>query len=310
MLYEYAVEPACLKDWQTFRYLIEQFGVPRGRLVSQFPNGWAKLVYDSCSSFTFRQKQQLQIELDRLKARGMVRRSGAVYDGSKAWIENALAQFENGRPFHAMIVNSAAAPSDHVLVASEITQAMPRWAVSREIRVERTADALGDAAKGLLQIGERILFVDKMFQPASKRWQLMLARFVALALEGRKKSPVFEYHTKIDNGEYGKPPEQRTRDFQADCTRFLSSLLPQGVELKIVRWDQHPRGDFFHERCILTDKGGIRIDWGLDTGKRGETTLVSLLEEGIWKQAWENFQSGAATFSFIDEVTVVGAKVA
>jgi len=308
MIYEFAVDPTCLKDWQTFRYLIEQFGVSRGRLVSQFPKDWVKQVYGSCSTFTFRQKQQLEIELKRLKCHGLIR-SGREFEKSKDWVSNALSQFEKGHPFHAVIVNNITDPPDRVLIAAELTQTEPYWKVSREIRVVRTVKALGDAVGDLLTIARRIIFVDKMFEPASTRWQTSLASFISLALQDRETPPIFEYHTKIHNDEYEKQEEQRTSDFKNECTRYLSSLLPQGVSIKIVRWDRRDRGDFFHERCILTEKGGIRIDWGLDVGKPGETTLVSLLDDAVWRQAWDNFQKDATTYQFIDAVTVVGSQL-
>jgi len=305
MLKEYAVEPECLNNWQTFRYLIEQFGIPHGRLVSQFPKKWEKQVYTACSSFTFRQKKQLEDELKRLKKNGLVR-SGREYDNSKKWISNALSQTDRNQPFHAIIVDSLADPPAGVLVAGEITNTDLLWKTDHEVRVERTVDALGNVITGLLKISDRIIFVDKMFDPASERWRDLLARFIALANTDRRKPLILEYHTKIDNDEYGKPENERIQDFQDESCRFLAHLIPEELSLKIVRWDRHHRGDFFHERCILTDKGGIRIDWGLDTGKPGETTLVSLMSDDVWKQSWANFQVGAKTFEFVDEVVVVG----
>jgi len=308
MLKEYAIEPECLNDWQTFRYLIEQFGVSRGRMVSQFPKDWVKQVYSSCSTFTFKQRQLLEIELKRLKYHGLIR-SGREFEKTKDWISNALSQFEKGYPFHAVIVDNITNPPDRVLIATELSQADPYWKVSTEIRVARTVEALGDAVGDLLTIARRIIFVDKMFEPASRRWQTSMERFISLALQNREIPPIFEYHTKIDNDEYGKQAELRTSDFQDYCTRFLSDLLPQGVSIKIVRWDRHAQGDFFHERCILTEKGGVRIDWGLDIGKLGETTLISLLDDDIWKQSWDRFQKEATTFQFVDAVTVVGSQL-
>ena len=308
MIYEFAVDPACLNDWQTFRYLMEQFGVSRGRMVSQFPKDWVKQAYGSCSTFTFRQKRDLERELKRLKRHGLIR-SGREFEKSKDWISNALSQFEKGHPFHAVIVDNIANPPDRVLLATELTQTDPYWDVRREIRVNRTAEALGGAVGGLLTIARRIIFVDKMFEPASRKWQTSMERFISLALQNRETPPIFEYHTKIDNDEYGKQAEQRTSDFLDDCTRFLSGLLPQGVSIKIVRWDRHTQGDFFHERYILTEKGGVRIDWGLDVGKPGETTLISLLDDDIWKQSWNCFQKDATTFQFVDAVTVEGSQL-
>jgi len=305
MLKEYAVEPECLNNWQTFRYLIEQFGVSRGRLISRFPKDWYKRVLNTCSDFTVKQRWQLEIELKRLKKTAIIN-SGKDFDGAMDWISNALIQFEKRHSFHAVIVKSHEDPPPGVLIADEITHTDPLWKTEHEIRVERTVDDLSGATEGLLKISDRIMFVDKMFEPASERWRDLLARFIALANTDRRKQLILEYHTKIDNDEYGKPENERIQDFQDECRRFLAHLIPEELSLKIVRWDRHHRGDFFHERCILTDKGGIRIDWGLDTGKPGETTLVSLMGDDVWKQSWANFQTGAKTFDFVDEVVVNG----
>jgi len=81
MLYEFAVEPTCLDNWQTFRYLIEQFGVSHGRLISRFPKDWIRLVIEhcSCGSFTFKQKQLIGIEMQRIKRDALIR-SGRNYE--------------------------------------------------------------------------------------------------------------------------------------------------------------------------------------------------------------------------------------
>jgi hypothetical protein len=62
MLHEYAVDPACLGDWQNFRFLMGAFGVSQGRLVSQFPKDWVKRVCESCGSFSFIQRQKKEVE--------------------------------------------------------------------------------------------------------------------------------------------------------------------------------------------------------------------------------------------------------
>ena len=45
MHYEYAVEPAAIgSSWETFRYVIEKFGLDKGRLISRLPKKWEKRV--------------------------------------------------------------------------------------------------------------------------------------------------------------------------------------------------------------------------------------------------------------------------
>ncbi|MBV5329809.1 MAG: hypothetical protein JZU65_19635 [Chlorobium sp.] len=306
MLYEYAVEPDCMGDWQTFRYLIEQFGVSHGRLVSQFPKDWFKSVWKSCESFKPEQRWKAEIELKRIKQQASIK-SGRNFDGTVSWLKNACTQHEL-KPFKAIIVKHAPEPSEHFLVADDITHSNPRWAVKRDDSICRTLDALGGAVMPLLQMSDNIMFVDKMFYPSVDRWKNVLARFIQLAIQNRERLPTFEYHCGIEPDEFGKSEEQRKSDFQEVCDRSLSGIIPVGANFTVSRWDKHHRGDFFHARYILTEKGGIRVDWGLDSGKPGETTDISLLDDSIWETYWNNFQHEATIYKHIDSVLIKGTK--
>ena len=79
-----------------------------------------------------------------------------------------------------------------------------------------------------------------------------------------------------------------------------------GVKLSIHRWERLPQGEGLHPRYILTERGGIRLDWGLDTGRQGETTDVSLLDATLWQKRWESFQLTSTVFCLKDCVTIAG----
>ena len=305
MLYEYAVEPTCLNNWHTFRYLIENFGVPQGRLIAEYPGHWLRLVYDSCGKVTFLQKQKMTVELERLKRHGLCR-SPREYDGKVKWLQNAISQ-QSVKPFHAIIALESN-PELKVLNSDDLDKSNPLWAVQREAKVARTKEELSAKAAKLLQISERVLFVDKHFDPAIDRWRDLLLHLCHVAAEGRRDMPSFEYHTKIDDDEFGNPPEKRKEDFKALCERELSRGLPPGSLLKVFRWDKKHQGDFFHARYILTEKGGLRFDWGLDIGKKiGETTDVSLLDGGVWEEYWSWFQEESQVMELVDCVVVNAA---
>ncbi|ORJ60304.1 hypothetical protein [Geothermobacter hydrogeniphilus] len=303
MLKEYALDPECLKEWSTFRYLIENFGVSQGRLIAEFPRKWVKMAYAACGSFSFRQKQLAEIQLKRLKKAGLCK-SNRPYDSGCKWLENAIRQ-QAHNPFHA-IVSCISNIEAKVVDAHELTQAEPLWRTEKDRKILRTTKELGGAVSKLLQISDRILFVDKMFDPETDRWKELLLHFIGIASRGREIPPTFEYHTKIENEEYGKPEDVRTRDFQQVCQRELVDRLPDGCLIKIVRWDQRHGADFFHSRYILTEKGGLRIDWGLDVSRKaGETTDISLLDEDLWRGYWAWFARREGPLEFVDEVKVV-----
>jgi len=308
MLYEYAVEPASLSNWKDFRYLIENFGVSHGRLISQFPKLWTGKVYDACISFTFRQRQQLQIELKRIEKHALIH-SGRKCDKS-TWVESAIDQHISN-PFHAIIAKDAAGKPDYVLGIDDLSISSPLWKTKREDKIARTQTDLGNAIRHLLCMSDRILFVDKMYHPAEPRWQETLIHFISLATSG-KAPPSFEYHCEIDHDALGRPAIQRKQEYQQTSDRMLKPHLPSDTSIRLHRWTKWTdNSDFFHARYILTEKGGVRIDWGLDSGRAGQKTDVTLLDDDMWAQTWDLFQfddtgnQKSNEFQWIDAVDVV-----
>ena len=302
MFYEFAVDPHCLNEWDTFIRLIEQFGIPYGRLVSQFPKKWPKIVHEVCGDFTFRQRQIMADKLVKLKKMALIR-SGRDYDNSKTWKENALEQQQQQRvkPFHAIISNQNQEELDFVLVAREIIAEIPLWNVPKDVPVPRTAESLAGAISPLLRMSNRILFIDKLFDPAISRWQGVLRKFVCAAINGRENPPDFEYHFQYDH----ENPTQ-TEDFRKYCENNLSRVLSKGTKICLFRWKKKEKGEGIHARYVLTEKGGVKIDWGLDTGPEGVTTDVSLMDESLWEKRWKDYQETSETFDLIDKITISG----
>lgn len=299
MLYEYALDPWCLSEWETFIRLVEQFGIPYGRLISQFPKAWPRMVHEACRNFTFRQRQIMADKLANLRRLALFR-CGRPYDGSRAWKENAVEQHRT-RPFHAIITKSNEENLNFILIAKDIIADTPLWDVKREASVPRTVNDLGAAISPLLKMSNRILFVDKKFEPATRRWQESLRRFIEISLDGRVAAACFEYHLQYDQ----KNPMTKG-EFQEYCERSLSGIIPVRAEIYLFRWDILPQGEGIHARYVLTERGGARIDWGLDAGSDGQTTDVTLLDDALWKQRWNEYQESSKTFELKDKICVKG----
>ena len=311
MLYEYAVEPECISKWDAFSYLTEKFGIPTGRLISDYPSGWIEAVDSLCKEFTFRQRQVMIDELARLSRQALIS-SGRSFDDNKPWKQNALEQYVR-RAFRAVIATHNNSEPPYVLAADNIRNRLedsnPLWNIPREDALPRTVDALGNAIILLLQMSKHIFFVDYKFSPFEERWKKTLAHFIKIAVSGRADIPSFEYHVKIDDDEYMKDEDERQAEFLEDCNKNLSNLIPVNIQLRIVRWDVKAGldgGEGMHARYVLTEKGGVKIDWGLDAGKRGQTTDVSLMDDHLWKKRYGMFNEKAKVLEFVDAITVCG----
>ena len=290
MIYEFAVDPACLNDWQTFRYLIEKFGVSQGRLISAFPRKWLKLVYASCGEFTFRQKQILQSELNRVKKYGLCD-SSRMYDGTLGWLENALTQ-HGIKPFHAIISMEDDA-KNQVVAAAEMTEANPLWGTQRTMIVPRKAEDMAASVSTLLLASKHIILIDPHFGPENARHRRPLQAFLTVATKSRTNDmPKVEIHTQV------KSTEEFFRD---GCHSKLTNLIPSGLKVRFVRWTSKPGGQPLHNRYILTNLGGVSFQHGLDDGGVLETDDVSLLDCESYEQRWKEYTGSDPAFDLLEE---------
>lgn len=303
MIHEYALDPDAISDWQSFRFFVDQFGTSQGRLISQFPKKWKKLVYQAVE-----RKQPSPINRARIEEKlksidPLLLEQRREYDGEKNWSVNAVEQ--NGTlPFHAIITADGTVGGPTVLKADKVNSAEPLWAIGNQRAVERTATALCDAIRPLLDVSSVIKFIDPHFDPEAYRFRESLAVF-AQVFSNRLSDVRLEYHF-LDNGH--KPLFDAA--FQRTCREQLSDLLPTGCELRLVRWRERGGGEDFHARCVVTDRGGVLIERGLDTGFEGQTTPVVLLSDTLRVKLWNDFTRNddlsKCTYDYDNEMLIVG----
>ena len=50
MIKEYALDPQVMASWDNFRFFSSQFGCQYGRMISKFPSGWKRIVFELCQN--------------------------------------------------------------------------------------------------------------------------------------------------------------------------------------------------------------------------------------------------------------------
>jgi hypothetical protein len=311
MFYEYAVDPKCFANWDSFRLLIGQFGWKQGRLISKFPRNWKKRVHDiiqenqiNNKKLTFMQHQKITDELEK----NIFIKSNQRFDSSNCdWLNNAI---HNITVFRAIIAYDNLEICDKVLIASELIPDDFLWKVEFTDIIPSTPDELCKCVEKLLQESSEILFIDPYFFRRDKakdrlRWLTTLEKFIAVV--NKKEDTFLQYHLEISDEEYFKPEEKRKEDFQKECDKEIKKLLPYGRIITFFRWKKIDHsGDKFHARYVLTNLGGVWFDVGLDKGKSGETTNVARLEDKVWNSRFNSFKEGSKVYEFVDKVDVIG----
>lgn len=311
MLHEFAVDPVAINNWQDFRYLIDQFGVENGKLISQFPRKWKRMVHEACSVCS---TIELHSIVERLKdIDNLLVSRNREYVSVKSWFENAEAQHSKN-PFHAIISISNPSNNPSVLIANKIDKTNPLWKFPRERKVIRSAKQLANCASLLLRISKEIIFVDPHFDFVDRRTNGEIWRFyntivhlIELSMKNKKPTRM-ELHVRRKY-EDGVDPAEVLKKWQNLCKEKLAPRIPQGATIKVYTWDQKDVGDKLHPRYILTERGGIRFEVGLDEGrKKDETTDVSLLDHSLYEERWRDYQKETAAFAYVDDFPIHGIK--
>jgi len=293
MLHEFALEPAVLSTWDNFRYFIDRVGVEHGRLIAQFPKRWKRLVYEAMSEF--RGTKRMAVVEERLRRLDpAIARSRRPYDASREWLDNAETQHNGENPFQAIVARTNPRNHEAVLIAEEVSDDTPRWAVLREQKVPRRAADLAAAASRLITSSREILLVDPHFNPWEARWRQAFEAICAVIASATQSPTRIELHVTA-----WKPsgmPKWDVDEFCRECTRRLRTAVPVGLGLRIAIWKQKAGGERIHARYILTERGGIRFEGGLDPGNDGETTDASLLTQQLYDARWADYHNETTTF--------------
>lgn len=286
MIREYALEPHLLSNWKDIRYFIEKFSVAQGRLISEFPRHWKKMVYEACDSCGDVERTRITEKLKNIGER-LIRR-GREYDPGKAWVTNAM-ESNVKLAFHAIIACNPVSSCNQLVTGEAIHDGHTLWQDERSWAVRREAGAMSDAAGVLLEISREIVFVDPYFKPTSRNYRQPLEKFLerlAKRLAGPPRR--LEYHL----GDGDKPPRRAVdfQQFESDCKNDLPRCVPMGMELTLVRWKQPS----VHNRYILTERGvmefGTGLDEGTSTGTQSDT--VKLLDESVRTVLWNDYVQG------------------
>ncbi len=290
MVHEYALEPDVLSTWDKFRYFMEQFGVEHGRLISQFPKKWKRYVIEACADTEINRKR-IEVRLRSIDDRLI--RSGRPYDPKQSWLVNAITQ-HGQNPFHAIIARQNPVNHADVIKADDVSDSTPKWAVRARKRVRRSAMDLAEAIAPLIRISKKVVLVDPYFRPTERRYQRSLGAILRTG-----------WHSGIERIEIhcrtlGNPTEM----WENDCRRAFLPCLPNGVAVTLVRWRERDGGETMHARYVLTERGGLHIDYGLDEGNGNQTTDISLLSQADSAERLRDYETPISPFDEVDRITL------
>ena len=257
------------------------------------PFQWG-LVLSDCKTM---EKHRIIERLNMLEKSALLPRHHE-WTEDKIWLDNAIEEHAK-RPFYAIISQDNPNKVADVIRKADLDEEKePRWRAETQLHIARTAKEMVTCAELLLRTAREILFIDPYFIPKAPRFKRPLKAFLQAAAKRPASSSItrIEIHT-------GHKSSGTKDSFDAECVRHLPSIIPRGMKIRLVRWDQA----HLHERYILTEKGGVKFSGGLDDHDGGPRKHgdVDLLQPGPHKAIWKEYQRDSPIFTLIEDDLII-----
>jgi hypothetical protein len=319
VIYEYAIDPALVKDWALKHEvgLARQFGLDQRRVVSDFPLNWeGQIVGALWESFGWDDSSPDYIDANRhLNALLQYMRpavSRGHRDSLRPWLEQAL-EAHHTEPFHAILTQVPVDGQAEVItpaVDRELNN--PRWHLPTIDLTTKTASALADQLAPLLRMASQIVLVDPYFEADKAGYPEVLSLLIERAISGRSPKRAWPEVTVMTGvGDRERPSsatpveEQLRREAVHRCSKaekLLRGWVPKGLKIKFLCIAQFANGDQVHNRLLLTDVGGASIPYG--TQALGEAVFddITPLFAGQYRTRWRQYGKG-------EGLTVIGSPM-
>lgn len=299
MIHEYALDPGSLNNWQNLRFFLSHIGFHHGRVVARYPKKWKRMVYESCRNCSDIERKRIEEALKSLKDE-LIPSGHRNYDSENgtSWIDNALEQHKT-HPFYRIVAKNNPANHPEILISDELDDTTSGWAIQREQIIKKNAQAIASCAFSLIRHSRRVVMLDRYFSPNESRYTEPLNMILQQAsdLPSPPSFEIFCMNDCLDD------------NWTTNINRYIRPKMPVNISLIIKRIIIEQDGERPHARYVLTEKGGLRFDYGLDTSESPSQTMdVSLLDKEVYKERWEQLVVNPI-YQFEDEVMCTGNNI-
>ena len=278
MFYEYAVEPAAVTaSWQNFRYLLENFGFDKGRLISDFPNEWYKLIESALNKKKTIEKKKWQEKIIKANAFKIVDLNRSDFSEKKSWLTNAINEHKRNK-FRAIIALNHPVKQHYILNPEELTEENELFKIEKNKQVALTGKSLSTAMSILLKSAKYFLFVDPYFDIENAQYMETLDACVDEMTVQRETTVYCEIHFK----DHDSKPSMEYLSNKICRNKIFDHYSSKKISIKLFSWkkkfDLNQTVPHLHPRYLLTNIGGIQIDSGFKAHGEHLTTDMALVD--------------------------------
>lgn len=288
MIYEYALEPNVLVNWaattRDYREFLREYGLGNPRVFSSFPKQKASKLRsyllqsappDDQSLHSQRYTEMVTALVDTVVIREITDNNSGI------WQQHVHE--ENTRlPFHAVLTNQPIATPRNITPATMYEAESP-WNHARQVNVERVQEQFKCLLINLLRYSsEKIIFVD------AYAWNnesiKTISELIKAAFQNRPNRSSPEFFVLF------KEKHDKSNPSAAIVKNKILEKIDFDISLSVTELIESTNSDVFHNRCVLSELGGIIYGHGLDLPDNYQhTDEVILMEKKIYEKKWNQF---------------------
>lgn len=295
MIHEYALEPSVLNSWASndrdYAEFLREYGLGTPRVISSFPRSkGAKL-----RSFLLRHSPedtqslagQRYVEIVQKIVESVIIRE-VREQPMQDWITSVKS--ENSRLAFNVILASVHTSTQNCVTLQTMYSQGSIWNHPRQRSFTRTNQGFFNIINNLVRISHSKIVIIDPFGYTDEAFKFI--RFMLKSIVNNRTSTTFPsvalYYKEKQGGVSGSGSPKA--DFVYDRLKVATKGLLPNLKLHIYELRETVDGDVFHNRCILTEHGGVITQHGIGlSGSEAHTDEAILMEPDIYRKKWRQF---------------------
>lgn len=289
MIHEYAIEPNVLSAWseskRDYAEFLREYGLGTPRVFSSFPKSkphkLRSYFLQSAPADESSQKGRRYIEMVNKMVETIVLRE-VQPRGGRDWASHVTA--ENQRIPFGVVISLDSLEMEECITPETMYDLGSRWIHPDQLNIERTDDGISEAVSSFLRLSTKQVVVIDTYgwtPEAIQQMQRLLNRIAT----GRVHSTIPQVKLFFKQNQ------------KAPCAAHVKRSILDGIDprsmnlaLSVLELEEIPGNDVFHNRCILTEHGGICTGHGIGvSGEQEHSDEAFLMIAAIYEKKWRQF---------------------
>ncbi|BCE02794.1 hypothetical protein [Marinicellulosiphila megalodicopiae] len=286
MIYEYAIEPEIIIEWskntRDFREFFDKYGLGSPRIFSSFPKGKPNKLRTYLLE-NGPDENKRYIEMVNYLIKSLVLRSGNC-SNEKDWVKKVVHE-SNQKPFGVVLTNTSLGIQRSVTLSS-MYDLESLWHHKDQKSIQRTSDGISSVISNLFSLStKKIVIIDPYGWTSDFIKQIqILINDIKMGRINNELPKVIVYFQKSKKG------DNPNADYVSDeIIKGLSECV-ENFTIDVYELTENDNSDEFHNRCVLTEHGGVMLGHGIGIkGEEFKTDDAVLLKSEIFYKKWDQF---------------------